>query len=385
MRPKHATRPEISREQNHDLTTRFEKALEFYRSRSPVVFVSQRYRFWEPAGFVQQSLAKYLVENGVAVTWLDGAGWRSYEPHVPFQSNLLTVKSLRQLPLRRMGFVDSLDTKYLTHQIESALKLGNRPLLWVQGGLDERVAEALKAIDVFSVFDDPYCHKITDPLCAKSRLIVVQNRHAKDLFKDEASKTIQLLPPVDMRSETLPDVEPANLPPGLPDRVMGYIGGFHSQGYDLVMFERFLREFSDWTFLLAGRTDPAGEDFLHRLCKYRNFVYAPWQSRNKIAGLWKRLDLNLLLYRPARVNDGAFPTKILESLFFGVPMVATSVPKTKDLEGLCVRSSFPEILKREFVKVAETPAEDWLSHYADFAYEMDPRNHLARVAEALRD
>jgi hypothetical protein len=100
--------------------------------------------------------------------------------------------------------------------------------------------------------------------------------------------------------------------------------------------------------------------------------------------VWKRLDLQLLLYRSARVNDGAFPTKILESLHVGVTTLATAVPKTSSLEGVVAQSPFPEQLKR-MVEVVGKPQESGRLKelYQYFKTEMDPRLHLARVAEFL--
>src|SRR3989304_3845311 len=89
------------------LQSRFEKSLEYYRSRGGVVFVSYC-RFWEKHGFVQQSLARYLTENQVPVTWLDGAGWRSYAPSFSWWSPFLTVRQIQRLPGERVAPVRSL-------------------------------------------------------------------------------------------------------------------------------------------------------------------------------------------------------------------------------------------------------------------------------------
>lgn len=69
------------------------------------------------------------------------------------------------------------------------------------------------------------------------------------------------------------------LPKKFPDKVMGYIGSFGSLGFDLPLFERFVRELPDWGFILMGRTDREGQQSLNRLRSYANFFYEPWAPR----------------------------------------------------------------------------------------------------------
>lgn len=384
MKPRIATlsqstlpEPEIHR--------RFENALAFFRKRAPVVFLGTRYRFWEQHGFVQQSLAKVLTENGVPVIWLDGAGWRRYRPVKVWDSPLLKVETLTQLPGRRFGLMDAADIHLQAAQVKFHLRKYPDALVWVQGGIDERLAAQLKSIDVFAVFDDPYCHSPTGTLCTKAKLVTVQNVHAERVFSALAEKTRLILPPVDIRHLEDPSkVKTFSLPSGMPRKVMGYLGAFESAGFDLVLFEDMIRSFSDWTHLLMGKTDAVGEKFVERLKKYPNFLRLPWQPREELAGVWKALRLQTLFYRRAGVNDGAFPTKILESLHFGVPTLSTSVPKTSSLDGIIARSPFPDHLKKLVPALEASQGSGHLGElYRYFKSEMDPRLHLARVADFL--
>src|SRR5688572_24913057 len=88
-----------------DIESRWNAALNYFRSRRAVVFLSQS-RFWERHAFAQQSLAKYLVRYGVEVTWLDGFGWRHYQPTLYFDSPLLQVRQIPQLPGCRFPSVE---------------------------------------------------------------------------------------------------------------------------------------------------------------------------------------------------------------------------------------------------------------------------------------
>jgi hypothetical protein len=69
-------------------------------------------------------------------------------------------------------------------------------------------------------------------------------------------------------------------------------------------------------------------------------------------------------------------------MYFGVPSVATRVPKTSSLEGIIPLSSDPE----ELINLARAEAilkKDQSKVFESLFYEMHPKVHLARVAEAL--
>ncbi|NDD59389.1 MAG: hypothetical protein EBZ47_09160, partial [Chlamydiae bacterium] len=76
---------------------RWQKALPFFKKKREVLFISDRYRFWEPPGFVQQSLAKTLCDEGVGVTWLDGMHWKALQSSSPVDSSLLRVGQIKCL------------------------------------------------------------------------------------------------------------------------------------------------------------------------------------------------------------------------------------------------------------------------------------------------
>ncbi|MCB0406094.1 MAG: hypothetical protein KDD51_15035, partial [Bdellovibrionales bacterium] len=113
-------------------------ALDYYRDRGGVIFLSYC-RFWERHAFVQQALAKKLVDAGIPVTWFDGVGWRPYSPTLYWNSPLLHVSQLPAVPGRR--FSDGITTFSLDLQwraVEKKIKQhGGHPVIWVQGGIDE--------------------------------------------------------------------------------------------------------------------------------------------------------------------------------------------------------------------------------------------------------
>jgi|GEM_PF-2434456 len=369
-----------------DLEARWQRALEYYRSRKSVLFISYC-PFWEQYGFVQQCLAYSLAQAGVKVTWLDGAGWRPYRPSVPKQHPNLKVKQMKSLPGRRLPWVDLLDLEWNVRQCAKELKaLPGNPVIWIQAGIDERLAAKLPYIDVFSVFDDPYRHSPMGDLCRRARTIVCQNpRSLECLTQFHGRKSHLVLPPMDMSKGVYDESATFEFPKGFPEKVMGYIGAFSTDGFDIYLFEDFVRNFPDYGFLLMGRTDAAGLAAVDRLSRYSNFLYLPWVDRSKLGAVWNKLAVTLLLYRPNRTQDGAFPVKVLESLRFGVPCIATSVPKTEGLEGVFPRSSIVHILRESLAQALEISPEQCLTLYKQFAAAMDPKHHLSHVAECLVD
>jgi len=139
----------------------------------------------------------------------------------------------------------------------------------------------------------------------------------------------------------------------------------------------------DWGFVLAGRTDAKGLAWMKRLSRYPNFIYIPWMPRAEVAGLWKSLDLSLLLYRPYPQNCGAFPVKVLDSFHFGVPCVATRVPKTMDLASLIPLSSVPSDLRGLALEAVAMPESRKQEILRELSAGMDPAHHLDRISTAL--
>ncbi|MFM8315753.1 MAG: hypothetical protein ACKOA8_15850 [Deltaproteobacteria bacterium] len=371
--------------QESELEVRLRSAVQFFQQRAPVIFVSHHYEYWDQHGFVQQSLAKELVKWGIPVEWYDGAHWKKKNIVKNWDSSLLKVSKLPCLPLRRFPWVESINPLVQSQFIQTQLKKGEKPLLWIQSGLDERVVERLPYVDVFSVFDDPYLHAPNGNLSSLAQLIVTQNSFTLELFqKHQKSKAIYLPPPVEMEPQSFDDQTEYLLPESFPKRTMGYIGSFFSDGFDLILFENFIRSFPDWGFILCGRTDALGLAKIQSWKSYKNFLYVPWVPRKKVGALWRKLKVNLMLYRPASVSDGAFPVKFLEALYYRVPSLTTQVPKTSSLEGIIPRLTFPDQLKIEAIKLVNFSSGSLDNLYQKFSLNMSPQWHLIQVAERLQ-
>ena len=380
-----ALKQNILQDLESDVESRWQQALPYYLNREAVVFVSYC-RFWERHGFVQQSLSYTLAKAGVNVVWLDGMGWKKYHPVVRDGLPNLKVVQLPAYPGRRFSWIQNKSITRSSRFIKRTLReAGRDALLWVQGGIEEAICEQLPKIDVFSVFDDPYRHSPVGVLCEKAQLIISQNDFAnKTLSNVHPEKCIRLLPPMEVGSQVYTKSSTRSFPENFPERKMGYIGSFSPKSFDLILFEDFVRSFPDWGFVLMGRTEGNGMEFVHRLQTYPNFIYFPWAERDTLAEVWSQLDLSLLFYRRYPGQDGAFPTKALESLHFGVPCIGTQVPKNQELGSFFPVSSIGNELKRMAPKVAEQPHQNWDAAYRYFASEMNPKLHLAAAAERLQ-
>lgn len=376
-------------EYQEKIETRWQKALPFFKKRGHVLFVNPGLRFWTQHGFVQQSLANVLVENGIQVTWLDGAGWRSSQPKISHPSPLLDVRQIFELPLRRFSQMDQFNDRLVSWQIRSLLQKHPQSLLWIWGGMREAIVRKISSrknfsIDVFSVFDDPWTEAPGGELCQKAKIITCQNPVAHAHFAARhPTKTHLVFPPVDLKENIFSGGASFSLPEGFPPDVMGYIGSLPAGGFDFVLLEDFVLSFPRIGFLLVGPGDAGALRAMNRLKRHANFHYVPWVDRSQIHHVWNLLKVSLLLYRPAGTNDGAFPVKVLEGLHFHVASVATRVPKTSGLEGYFPRSSFPEKLKALALTAMQQPKENLNEAYRHFSYEMHPKVHLSKIAEYL--
>lgn len=377
------TPPKIPKE---DFEGRFSRAIDYFRERGHVIFANESVHFWERHGFVQQSLAKLLTEHGVSVTWYDAFGWRPFHPVFHWNSPDLAVKGVfrfpgdRFQPVRRLN--DALVASVLRQQ---QMKSNGKAIFWVHASLSESVIKKLPWVDVFSVFDDPYRHSVGDPLLERVKLITCQNDFAmKRLGSAYPQKTLLLFPPFQVDSENYNENGEVRLPLEFPKKRMGYIGTFTEDATDFGLVEYLLKNAPEWGIVFAGRTNAPGLPHLERLKTYRNFAHFDWMPAPELAALWRSIHVTILPYRNARINDGAFPVKVLESFLFDIPVVGTAVPKTSSLEGYIRREVFAD----RFLRAVEEEyangykrSGDLCRYFSDF---MDPKLYLIRVSEHLR-
>jgi len=310
-------------------------------------------------------------------------GWRRLTPTLSFSSPLLKIDQLHCLPGRRIPVIDRLSVAWQIQQIRSIRKKDN-PLCWVQGSLDERICASLSEIHIFSAFDDAHLHQNGGALTERAQLIVSQNQFAHSLYqKAYPHKSVLSLPPVELTPSTFQEDGKENrFAHKFSQPVIGYLGACFPEGYDFELLEFLIQKRPQWGFVIAGRTDDLGLKKIEQLKQYSNFIYHPHIEREKLASLWRSLSINLMLYRPCRQNSGAFPVKILEAAFFGVPTVATETPKTSGLKEWVSCSSDPHQLL-DLIQNELREKKDQSPLFDSLFYEMHPKVHLAKIAEAL--
>ncbi len=363
------------------LKDRYHDALDYYRKRGGVLFLSYC-SFWDEFPFPQQSLAYALVREAIPVTWLDGV--EPGNPRIDHPSSLLKVKRFSRLPGHRFEMIERLNLWRGSASIQREIDhLGGDPVVWVQGGWDEALIQRLPYVDIYSVFDDPYRHKTEGHLCKRAKVILCQNSLAERVMAERwKEKTIWLPPPfVPPPQETSSGANP--FPSDFPERRMGFIGGCHFSRFDFELFEWFVQQLPDWGFVLMGRTDIRGGQEIERLKKYANFIYFPFAHRTQTLEVWKRLDVSLLLYKSAEVQDGAFSIKALDSAYFGVPCIGTLKPVTKDISGYFPMTNDRRALLREAKKISKMPKSKIRAIYEELRLRMDPQLHLATAKEFL--
>lgn len=359
----------------------FEKSLSFYRERKSALFLSKD-KFWENAGQPQRSLAITLAKAGIRTHWYEGEQRGRDHLVVPNQSHL-SVSPLSALPGRRLSFIHSISTKIQrSHLRETIDNLGGNPLLWSVGGLTPAMEAEISQLDVFSYFDSLVDYHPDRAIVKQARLVTTQNDHGLRVvgFGRNAAR---FFPPMQIISEGLDNCEPARLPDSFPRRRMGYFGSCLFMYFDYDLLERFLSELPDWGFVIGGRTDAEAEERIRSLQKYKNFHFLPWIESSKVGSYWKLLDVCLLLYRPSPIQTGAFASKVLESLYFNVPVVGTKEPKTAALEEYFPMESSVDALLKSAVRAAtaRVPIAAALEY---FAYEMNPKHQLAAIARLLQ-
>jgi len=358
------------------------KALPYLRDRGGVVFLSNC-RFWERHGQPQRSLATTLTQYQIPTTWFDGRDRGGYSPVFTDNSPLLQVRTLPSLPGERYSLIMKASRLWQTDRILSTLRaFPKKPLLWVQAGFDSEIITKLPYLDVYSYFDDLFAHQPGDALFQRAKVVLTQNDYGAELY-GQNPKIHRLFPPLEVSAQVLGQNTIPNLPSGFPSRRMGYIGSLFAGYFDFDLLEKFIVAFPGWGFVIGGRVDEAATARIDALSRFPNFKFLPWIERSQVSSYWKLLDVCLLLYRPQRAQLGSFATKALESLYYGVPIVAVDEPKTEVLGHYFPVTSDSSELMEAAVKLGTEGSPHLEAAFEYLVYEMHPKRHLAQVVKWL--
>ncbi|MFM7130604.1 MAG: glycosyltransferase [bacterium] len=143
---------------------------------------------------------------------------------------------------------------------------------------------------------------------------------------------------------TIPS-EPQLLPRSLPDLfadiprpIIGYLGGLEDR-LDWPLIQRIAIEFPDCSIVLVGPKPSAGDELWRHQAQETlalSNVYAVGSvDQRKIAEIYASLDVNIIPYDVRNAfNIACSPTKLLDAMGSGRPVVATALPECRLYQSL---------------------------------------------------
>ncbi len=119
----------------------------------------------------------------------------------------------------------------------------------------------------------------------------------------------------------------------LPRPLLGYIGSMESR-VDWELMDRISREFPRASIVIVGRTGvPVNEPWWPACARFlgRPNVHAiGWRRQGDIARYYQSFDISLIPYRLDHpFNQACNPTKIMDTMGSGRPIVATALPECR--------------------------------------------------------
>ena len=186
------------------------------------------------------------------------------------------------------------------------------------------------------------------------------------------------------RPQEFPDLAPADIA-HLPRPLLGYVGTLEER-VDWPLLDRVAEANPTASIVLVGRVGADGEDawqVARRSCLGRPNVYAiGWRDQRAIGAYNRAFDLNLIPYRVDHpFNVASCPTKIMDYMAAGRPVVSTDLPECRLHGGL-----FDVVAPGRFAEVVASrldagPHDALAIHRLEYAVE----NSCRRVAGRLLD
>ena len=177
-------------------------------------------------------------------------------------------------------------------------------------------------------------------VCAADVTICVSRLRADELqsLVPEAAARIHHVPhgaPTSFlarRPLTRPAVAPADLA-HLPRPYLGYIGSLEDR-VDWELMDRISRTFPDASVVVVGRVrEPVDKPWWNECARFmsRPNVHAlGWRGQEALAAYYQAFDVTLIPYRMDHpFNQACNPTKIMDSMGSGRPIVATAIPECR--------------------------------------------------------
>ncbi len=206
----------------------------------------------------------------------------------------------------------------------------------------------------------------------------------------EAAEKIRHLPhgtpttSLDPSPCVLPGPAPADLA-GLPRPYIGYVGSLEDR-VDWVLLDRVAEAFPQASIVLVGRLSARGREEWQAACRRclarPNVHHLGWRPQSSIAAYNRAFDVCLIPYRTDHpFNQACSPTKIMDYMGTGRPIVATALPECRLYDQLFDVAEDTDQFLRAIERLIRQPDDGriWDRHAHARA------NTCSRVVERLLD
>ena len=118
----------------------------------------------------------------------------------------------------------------------------------------------------------------------------------------------------------------------LPGPYLGYIGSLEDR-VDWELMDRISQTFPHASIIVVGRVRPGQQALVERLQRFMsppNVHTLGWRAQEEIAAYYQAFEFTLIPYRMDHAfNRACNPTKIMDSMGSGRPIVATAIPECR--------------------------------------------------------
>ncbi|MBN1916613.1 MAG: glycosyltransferase [Verrucomicrobia bacterium] len=130
---------------------------------------------------------------------------------------------------------------------------------------------------------------------------------------------------------------------GIPHPIVGYTGLIDEARVDCRLIERLAREHPEWSIVLVG---PVQDDVLLRALRHPNIHFLGLKSYDELPRYVAAFDAAIVPYRVNAATHHINPTKLLEYMAAGKPVVSTALDEIKSfyLNRLAIAESHDEFI-----------------------------------------
>jgi len=179
-----------------------------------------------------------------------------------------------------------------------------------------------------------------------------------------------------------PSAPPEDLA-GIPRPIVGYTGLIDEARIDGELLRRLAREHPEWSIVLVG---PVQDDVLLRALRHPNIYFVGLKSYDELPRYVAAFDVAMVPYKVDKATHNINPTKLLEYMAAGKPVVSTALDEIKRfyLDRLAIAESHDEFsrsIERLLSGAATLPIDSNRALAADRSWE-SVSDEMLRLVEA---